>query len=233
MPLPNNFLSNVDNQAALQQLSASNNGVYESRTCPDARFARLINGIIHQIPDTSGNTSTKNRDIVLYSNNGAFVVANENLKNVIAIILESPHVDEFANYVAPAMGRTGDYFFSHFNRLFAQSCLYASLSKNIDYDMVFVNSVQYQTSCGAVPLSKYCNKKRRDKNWVNIFQSSSSSDLKKRLNALRPVLVLNLCTKGIENLNSMVDTEIRPLYGTSYTVGNHPSYWNHPNAKIS
>lgn len=234
MPLPNNYLSAKDEQNVILQLTASFNGLCATIACPDARFAQLVNGTISLIPSVTGSVSYRNRDIVSYLNNNAYINRTQTLNNVIAIILESPHVDEYIGpNIAPAMGYTGRLFFKHFNALFSHSSLYGQISKNITYDLVFVNSVQYQTSCGAKPLTSYKNKLRRDNNWIYIFQNYSSSDLQNRLRALKPVLIINLCTKGLKGLNSYVDKAIMPLYPNIYTVGDHPSNWYKHNARIN
>lgn len=233
MPLPYNFLSEDEEQKVIQQLTLSSNNKPATVPCRDARFARLKNGTICPIPDMDGNISERNRDVILYSRNGASVERKPMLKNVIAIILESPHVCEFKNSVnVPAMGSSGRLFFAHFDSLFSSSSLCKQISLNKNYDMVFVNSIQYQTSCGAYPLSDKTNKKRRDSNWISIFNSCGANDLCDRLRALNPVLVLNLCTKSLNDLNSKVDAVVRPIYHGQYTTGWHPTNWYKTEAKI-
>ena len=233
MPLPNNYLSNAEEHKAIQQLTSSNNGVCATVSCPDARFARLVNGKIAAIPDSRGVLDIKNRDPIRYSITGAAVAAKDKLQNVIVLILESPHIDEFSGKViAPAMGKTGEHCFRYFDKLFAKSCLGSHILKNKRYDLVFVNSVQYQTSCGVSLLTDKANKQRRDNNWMTIFNGGASDDLLKRLYALNPVLVLNLCTKSTMNLQTAVDAKVRPKYYQKYTTGDHPFNWFKPSAKI-
>lgn len=233
MPLPNNYLSNAEERKAVQQLTSSNNGACETVSCPDARFARLVNGKIAEIPNSHGTLDIKSRDPIRYSITGATVTAKDKLQNVIVLILESPHIEEFSGKViAPAMGRTGEHCFRYFDKLFAKSCLASRISKNKQYDLVFVNSVQYQTSCGASPLTDKANKQRRDVNWTTIFNGGSSDDLLKRLAALKPVLVLNLCTKSTMNLQAAVEAKVKPKYPKNYTIGDHPFNWFKPSARI-
>lgn len=234
MPSPDNYLSKKEDMFAVEQLRNSCDGNCKTLACPDARFARLINGKIVEIPDSRGRFSTKNRDPIKYVQAGASVIAKDKLQNVIVLILESPHIDEFAgNIIAPAMGRTGEHCFRYFDKLFAKSCLASHISKSKQYDLVFVNSVQYQTSCGASPLTDKVNKQRRDTNWMTIFNNGSSEDLLKRLSALKPVLVLNLCTKSSMGLQTAVDEIVRPKYSKNYTTGDHPFNWFKPSAKIN
>ena len=233
MPSPNNYLSKTEDAFAVNKLRNSCGGNCKTTTCPDARFARLVNGKITEIPNSQGKLDIKNRDPILYSMTGATVAAKEKLQNVIVLILESPHIDEFSGQiVAPAMGRTGEHCFRYFDKLFAKSSLASHISKSKQYDLVFVNSVQYQTSCGASPLTDKANKQRRDDNWMAIFKKCSSNDLLKRLAALKPVLVLNLCTKSTMNLQDTVDATVKPKYPRNYTVGDHPFNWFKPTASI-
>lgn len=233
MPRPTNYLSKTEDAFAVNQLRSSCNGNCKTFACPDARFARLKNGKIEEIPDSHGIMDIKNRDPILYSMTGASVASKDKLNNVIVLILESPHIDEFSSKViAPAMGKTGEHCFRYFDKLFAKSCLASRVSKSKQYDLVFVNSVQYQTSCGASPLTDKANKQRRDTNWMTIFNAGSSDDLLKRLAALKPVLVLNLCTKSTMNLQAAVDATVKPKYSKNYTTGDHPFNWFKPSAKI-
>lgn len=234
MPSPNNYLSKTEDKFAVNQLQNSCGGSCKTSACPDARFARLINGKISEIPDAKGILDIKNRDPILYSRNGAVVASKDKLQNVIVLILESPHIDEFAGkIIAPAMGRTGEHCFRYFDKLFGKSRLASHISKRKQYDLVFVNSVQYQTSCGASPLTNKVNKQRRDVNWMAIFNGGSSEDLLKRLAALNPVLVLNLCTKSTMGLQAAVEATVKSKYPQNYTTGDHPFNWFKPSAKIN
>ena len=175
----------------------------------------------------------KRRELIYYSASNsirtATVESNDGLKNVIAVILESPHKDEFSGCItAPAMGRTGDYFFKYFNQLFPKSRLYRKINPKQTYDLVFVNAVQYQTSCGASLWKCPTNLKQRNKNWKKIFQDCGGAyDLLKRLKALHPCLVLNLCTggKAAYGLRSRVKNRVQKKYPDCYTCGTHPSSW--------
>jgi hypothetical protein len=237
--LPQNYLTPSQASFATKQISRSCGGNCIQVVCPDALAARLINGRITPITPGTGKNLILSRDEVHYQNNLTATLHSGNpLNAVIAVVLESPHKAEYiGNPIAPAKGRTGLLFFKKFDALFQKSKLGWQISPNSIYNIVLVNSVQYQTSCG-LPLSgkkNRANKQRRDCNWESIFRNGSARDLQKRLSALKPILVLNLCTGGLNrthSLQSMVDVAIKQQYQGRYTTGCHPSSWFSPNAYI-
>ena len=152
---------------------------------------------------------------------------------VIAVVLESPHKDEYNAGVplGPARGTTGRLFDSKFQNIFSQSVLnrhYLSTT----YDVILINGVQFQCSLG-LPLSNSNNKLNRDANWLNIFNNhGGSADIVDRLQSLNPALIINLCTKGYSNLQMILDRRLRFALSYPYTYGTHPSTWNFLYAKI-
>lgn len=201
-----------------------------NQPCPDAYFANLVEGKLLPL-----NNDKKTRDFIDYNIRNQCTTKNKvKLNNVIAIILESPHIYEFENNTTPkgpACGTTGRLFFDKFLNLLDASNLREFLSG--EYNLVFVNSVQYQTSCG-LKLSDNKNKIKRDENWEKVFiDNGGEADLKNRLDALKPVCIMNLCTKGLKNLQLEVDRSILRYYHDGiYTYGSHPSTWNFSYAYI-
>ena len=193
--------------------------------CPDQYFANLENGSLIE----------KNREDIIYNKDKKATLVNGTiLNNIIAIVLESPHTNEFDNNglpIGPAMGVTGKRFIREkkgFIDFISSSSVKYILKGN--YKLVYVNSIQYQTSLGK-KLSEINNKITRDDIWISIFEEHGGKvDLKKRLNALNPVLIINLCTKGLKNLQLYVNNEIKTL--SKYTFGTHPSTWNFSYAYI-
>lgn len=209
--MADNFLTNFTFSSFINIISANN------KVCPDQVVGQLYNG------NFQFNQNRINIDYVKINN--MFSISNK-LTEPIIIILESPHIDEFANGIAlgPAMGKTGKYFGKFFDSLIINS-------KNINlqlqqkYDVIFVNAIQYQCSLGNKLNGKgtYQNKKQRDQNWLTCFNNSNSNDLKDRITAIKPYAVINLCTIGINNLQLYVDRILNSL--SNYTIGNHPSTW--------
>lgn len=187
--------------------------------CPDQYFADLTNGqLISRIRE----------DIEYHENTTANGINGTMLNRVIAIVLESPHKEEFGNEglpKGPAMGKTGKFFIRNkggFIDFISNSSVSCILKGN--YQLVYVNSVQYQTSLGK-SLKPLTVKTDRDNIWLSVFNNDGGVvDLKQRLDALKPQLVINLCTKGVKNLQLYVDNAISVPY--KYTFGTHPSTWN-------
>lgn len=152
---------------------------------------------------------------------------------VIAVVLESPHKDEYnaGRSFDLERGTTGRLFDSKFQNMFSQSVLNHHYLSAV-YDVILVNAVQFQCSLG-LPLNNSNNKLNRDVNWLNIFNNHGGyADIVDRLKALRPVLILNLCSKGYSNLQMILDRQLRSALSYPYTYGTHPSTWNFSYAKI-
>jgi len=187
--------------------------------CPDQYFADLIDGQLI--------TRTR-EDIDYHGNKTANGINGSNLNCVIVIVLESPHKEEFGITglpKGPAMGKTGSFFIRNtkgFVDFISNSGVSYILKGN--YQLVYVNSVQYKTSL-RISLNTQSARTGRDNIWLSVFNNDGGEiDLKQRLKALRPQLVINLCTKGVKNLQLYVDKAISVPY--KYTFGTHPSTWN-------
>ena len=156
-----------------------------------------------------------------YFANGKAVCQGKTIKSPIAIILESPHVDEFYSCgiaKGPAQGRTGDRFDDHFEELLHRSSV-SHIISTTSHAVVFVNSVQYQCSLGKQPLIGK-NRKACNDNWRLCFNAGCNIDLVARLNALNPIAVINLCTAALK-----LDVEQTVCHFNNYTSGNHPASW--------
>lgn len=156
-------------------------------------------------------------------------IKNTSNKNIIAIVLESPHKYEFdssGKSLGPAQNTTGRLFFKHFETLFLQSKLYSLCKSGVKYNIVFINSIQYQTSCGN-SLRNPDARKNRDEIWLDMFNGGGKDDFLARLECLKPTYIINLCTKGFYNLQLAVNNCIlsKEEYCEIYTYGTHPSTW--------
>lgn len=124
----------------------------------------------------------------------------KNFENeVIVCILESPHRDEYFKKANPswghaAMGRTGKQFDKRFYKKLSQN--HSNIASKT-YDIVLINSVQYQCSNGRWSL----NKNLRDTNWDYMIKDKCVyDDLLQRIRIFNPQYIINLCTKGNINL---------------------------------
>lgn len=213
--------------------------------CPDQVRGRLVNGVYE---DKDIKRVTNFVDYELSKERLPFAkLGNEKLESVMAIILESPHTDEFElkdgklKAIGPAQGKTGIRFKEKFEDILKGSDIYQNIKEGI-YPIVILNAIQFQCSCGN-NLQVYKNKKARDKNWVACFKSECLNDLKLRLQALQPCAIINLCTKGLHTksrpdlqskLNEYISEHKCLFPNAAYAIGYHPSiWWNSKCAKIN
>ncbi len=182
--------------------------------CPDQLICKIENGLL-------GPENRKNIDY-----------GKKCRKDVIVIVLESPHKSEYSDGgkpLGPARGTTGALFRKKFSSILekSESSLLGSIEAN-DYEIAFLNSVQYQCSLGE-SLQKRENKIRRDENFLKCLKAGCGEDLCRRLEHLKPKIVINLCTHGYRNLQLEVDLYLREFCkkrGYVYVLGSHPSTWN-------
>lgn len=141
-----------------------------------------------------------------------------NLNEPIVIILESPHKDEYnssSQPIGPANGKTGKNFERIFATLIKGSIIYPAISKS-SHDVVFINAVQYQCSLG-----QPSNRREKKEILAKCFSGGAqSNDLERRLNALDPFAVINLCTSLLCSQVASIAAKFK-----NYTCGTHPSSW--------
>ncbi|MCI6730736.1 MAG: hypothetical protein MR487_00185 [Lachnospiraceae bacterium] len=122
-------------------------------------------------------------------NNSIDDIVDDGSENII-VILESPHISEYEHadegFIAPAIGKTGDYLQKYFYK-----CIKRILLPNIRYNVILMNAIQYQCSLG------FETKKFRDKNWCDLwFNYNKSNDFINRLTSYNPNIIINACTIG-------------------------------------
>jgi hypothetical protein len=198
--------------------------------CPDQVVGKIVNGVF--------NPYLKRADIVYVDNNNMVSVTNK-LKNPVVIILESPHKNEFDPItkmaLGPCMGVSGENFNSFFNSIFHLSSIYQNIQHAV-CDVIFLNAIQYQCSLGLSLSGKnnLANKKVRDSNFLTCLNNINNNDFILRLQAIHPFAIINLCTKGLSNLQQKIDNICIQQGFVNYTTGYHPSTWkNKKYAKIN
>lgn len=154
-------------------------------------------------------------------------------KNTIAIILESPHIDEF-EYVngifapkGPLVGKWND-FAQNFDGAIKNSKIYQKINGSKSYNIAFINAVQYQCSLGKPLSGKHSYNTQKSKNVINCWHSGFNIDLIKRLQALQPTIIINLVGKNSSFANqiyNMIATPNNKVSHITYTDGYHPSCW--------
>ncbi len=172
----------------------------------------------------------KNRIDINYVIKGG---VNNQLISPIVVILESPHKDEYdpitLQALGPAMGVTGVNFKTYFDTLLNGK--WKNVLKKGQHSIVLFNAVQFQCSLGnkLSGMASYKNKKKRDENFLLCLDDVNNNDMIKRLKAIRPTLVINLCTVGLKKNNLCEHVSSLLRQGTiNYTNGTHPSRWNNP-----
>ena len=170
-----------------------------------------------------------------------------NAENILILILESPHKDEFGKNgepLGPANGTTGRSIREHIAKIFPNFS---------DYHLILMNAIPFQCSLG-FPLSKKEkeNLKRRDEVfgavWGNFGKNFFKARLKKLLDELqnkgKNVVVVNACTIATDKKENREDLHCMVCRGIQYVMVKnkfsfyhtvHPSsgHWCRKNYKLN
>ena len=151
-------------------------------------------------------------------------IANQDAQTV-AIILESPHINEFDQDgapIGPAMGKTGENISNYIFNILKKHC------SDGKYKIMLMEAVSYQCSNGEPKI----NGQKRDTVFKDVWTNGGEDDFKRRLKSYHPDIVINACTGGLRKinsqstLNSLVDSTVRRLGFKNYYYSSHPSsYW--------
>jgi hypothetical protein len=187
---------------------------------PDVhRFNLTVSGLSN--PTTKGTKQTSKKTYLFekISDKKLSKFKKSENENVIVLLLESPHKDEFdykyfstdgenteitkMTPMAPARGSTGTAIDHHL-----LTVLMPIIKKDGEYKIFIVNPIQYQTSLWAIhgkPLAKKRKKteegKLRDEVWKALWDFKDSNafifqdDFRNRLNSYSPEIIINCCTK--------------------------------------
>jgi hypothetical protein len=164
-------------------------------------------------------------NFVLHQN---YTPGNKSIKK-IALLLESPHKDEYTtNFVPirPANGKTGTNIDNklHYKLISDLALCQQHLCNNYDYEIYLINCVQYQCSChyflNLVNLS--CDRRNTDQIF-RAFYKHLKSDFILRINQYKPDYIYNCCTKSVI---AAVDTCLKKHFSHLFIFkGIHPSRW--------
>lgn len=180
--------------------------------------------------------------LVCISNKWVFIGTNQyfqfqNKKSLkkIALVLESPHKDEYdSNYnpLRPANGKTG----KKINHKLAARASFWGLKSSSDYQVYLMNPVQYQASCYHefnmliynVTITSKIKVERKNTNQVFrlLFNKNKGNQRKEFINEMEnynPIIIVNCCTS---NLKKVVETAINEANTLATIVQDkHPSVW--------
>lgn len=210
--LPNFNFKNIDSNAT------------NLLTCPDQYVSSYVMGM---------TSLTENRDSISYNfDKKGNPTCDNKRENTIAIILESPHTDEFeiinSAFVpkGPLVAKWND-FSNNFDIAIQHSKIKSVLIGGMNYELAFVNMVQYQCSLGNSLSGKNSYQKEKNQNVINCWYNGFNVDLEKRLIAMNPSVILVLCGKDFcKNVTSMLAGN-KTLCQITTATGKHPAYWKH------
>ena len=204
-------------------------------TLNGVQYATTKNGNT-QINFTGKNVQDEKRGYLIFINgNWAFVGPNQtrnlNVQNIekLALVLESPHIDEFdtnGNPLRPANGKTG----LKINTLLAKRPnIISLLNGNNVYEVYLMNPVQYQASCYSV-LHQSVTRDNTNQVFRKLFSVNGFNlrlDFIVRLNNYSPNLIINCCS-SCGGLKKTVEVAIKAsncFNINNYVADIHPSRW--------
>lgn len=224
----------------LQNLQTCGNSV--GKSCPDNIIGNIIydNGVF--IGENNTNEFGLQRDSSPVGNIQQRMPIDystyKHIDDLIAIILESPHIKEYKNSLGiegPAMGSSGNRFnrqcipvFNNNKNVLISALGITANSQKKEYTVCFVNAIQYQCSLGFSPIKKDLRDKVFSGLW-NRGPDSFRNDLIDRLNILKPKVIINACTKGLKNTCCNGESITRGLNYSPYlflTASDHILFWD-------
>lgn len=154
-------------------------------------------------------------------------------REVICIVLESPHKDEYNSSgepLGPALSSTGKNISDHFVDILNDAIKNGVVSiTDGDYSLLLIEAVSYQCS-NAQSLNITTNKNKRDKVFAEAWENGGKEDFLERIRSANPILIVNSCTgrmKNVDNEKSLKGKINEALISAGYdeiTVSSpHPS----------
>lgn len=195
-----------------------------SEGIPSVKFDRKVK--------VKNSEKDNNETTYYYERISADEYTPDKTENIIIVVLESPHKDEYSEVngikVAngPAYGKTGDNFNKYFPLILRNAIIDKKIVlKSGHYEIIFMNGIQYQCSLGNA-TSKY-----RDELFLKCWENDKcKEDFKERLKRYislgKNCVVINCCTKGKKNLQKLVHNEIQDACRDVPTyLCTHPCSW--------
>lgn len=177
------------------------------------------------------------RGYLMYINGWCFVSEPQYLflrqkkdLNKLALVLESPHVDEYSSHfvpLRPANGKTG----IKLNKKITDRPFINNLNQNTDYEVYLMNPIQYQCSChyhltnnGYKTLISSDLTKKVFRALFNEKKGNLKQDFVNRLKTYSPDVIVNSCTSSLKT--SVIKTTIQKAFAIpNYYEDIHPSMW--------
>lgn len=174
----------------------------------------------------------KNNDILLNSSFDDALIESNYKNKTIAIILESPHIDEYESNtdkltpIGPAQGQTGKKIEKNIDKLIARLKEFNILEDNHNYRIIILNAVNFQTSLHFIhekPLNNYY-RELRDKIWIKMWSEvpQIKNEFLKQIESLKKdSIIINACPKSLKpfiNIELIQNTNKHYLFES-----NHPT----------
>jgi len=193
----------------------------EDRICPDQYVGDITvtsNNITLPASNDNDNDFETRENLSTFSRNNPLII----------LILESPHIDEYAqNTPRPAAGnrinKTGKAIRKMFNYIISSYNDYTIPSGT--YSLIIMNAIQYQCSLGKKP-SKF-----RNDVFLECWDDFGKQDFINRFFSIyqNNDIIINACTKGTDRpytyLRDLVEEEIINLGYNSHIKLQHPCRW--------
>lgn len=147
------------------------------------------------------------------------------IRQSLVLVIESPHKDEYGEpgFIAPALGKTGEYLQAHLPALLGLPAAQVTTGK---YTIVLVNTVQRQCSLGEPP------QKYRDALWRALWQQEADAFLE-RVAAYRPKLLFEMCTASDGRKQKVRQALCARFRGLPIFSTPHPcSWWRPDNRRV-
>lgn len=201
---------------------------YDFQLCPDQIVASIKNNgdefIWSKKIETKQSKKKNNTKIELFKRKS--IKKGLNIpNNIILLILESPHTDEFAGgeINGPAFGQTGKNINDKFIEMLNNSSIKDILPQEEICKIILVNAIQYACSCG-INLDVLKNSMLK-----NVWEHDEvKEDFRNRIEIIKKastkkLVVINCCTKPIKE---SVGNEIKKVFNENIYEAPHPAYWS-------
>lgn len=191
----------------------------ETRKCPDQFVGKIViyKGTASNPPSNEHENDFLQRRICESSKRGN--------KPIIIMVLESPHLSEFAgHHPQPAAGNGYGSTGTAIRQLFKLVCRFDALLADGSYDLLIMNAVQYQCSLGVN------TKIFRDTVFSACWSEFGKVDFNSRLTSIYRFgdILINACTKGQHSpyLRELVKEELEDIIKRKTDIQiYHPSGW--------
>ncbi|QCR32378.1 hypothetical protein [Lysinibacillus sp. SGAir0095] len=191
------------------------------------RFFVELNG-----DDITIDTLSEKNSLVLNSGFADDLIDTNYKNKTIAILLESPHIDEYEQTreklvpIGAAQGQTGKKIEKSIESLILALKEHLVLEEQHKYRVIIINAVNFQTSLHFIhekPMNNYY-RELRDKMWLKMWTEipQIKNDLIRQLDSLKKdSIIINACPKSLKPFINQEHLQFANRF--SLFESNHPS----------